>query len=122
MDPGQFLDTSAKTMCKLATLLWLIRWVLLIFLIFQRLFSAVYKSLPLGLKNCLQFQVFIETTRESSLSFVLAKFDGILGLGYPEISVGDVPPIWYTLFSATWNKTTTRLISILKVEGDLPIA
>jgi len=42
-------------------------------------------------------QVFIETTRESSISFVLAKFDGILGLGYPEISVGDVPPIWSSM-------------------------
>lgn len=39
-------------------------------------------------------QVFIETTREGSLIFVLAKFDGIVGLGFPEISVGKVPPIW----------------------------
>ncbi|XP_072960150.1 aspartic proteinase-like isoform X2 [Typha angustifolia] len=42
-------------------------------------------------------QVFIETTRESSLSFVIAKFDGILGLGFPEISVGNVPPLWYSM-------------------------
>lgn len=39
-------------------------------------------------------QVFIEATREASLQFVLAKFDGILGLGFQEISVGGVPPIW----------------------------
>jgi phytepsin len=42
-------------------------------------------------------QIFIETTRESSISFVLAKFDGILGLGFPEISVGDAPPLWYSI-------------------------
>ncbi|OAY82804.1 Aspartic proteinase [Ananas comosus] len=42
-------------------------------------------------------QVFIETTRESSLTFLVAKFDGILGLGFPEISVGSVPPLWYSM-------------------------
>uniref|UniRef100_A0A0D9UZW0 Peptidase A1 domain-containing protein n=1 Tax=Leersia perrieri TaxID=77586 RepID=A0A0D9UZW0_9ORYZ len=39
-------------------------------------------------------QKFIETTREPSLSFIVGKFDGILGLGFPEISVGGAPPIW----------------------------
>ncbi|KAK4402082.1 Aspartic proteinase [Sesamum angolense] len=42
-------------------------------------------------------QVFIETTREGSLTFVLAKFDGILGLGFQEISVGDTVPVWYNM-------------------------
>lgn len=42
-------------------------------------------------------QVFIETTREGSLTFVLAKFDGILGLGFQEISVGDAVPVWYNM-------------------------
>ncbi|OVA13515.1 Peptidase A1 [Macleaya cordata] len=42
-------------------------------------------------------QVFIETTREGSLIFVLAKFDGILGLGFQEISVGDAVPVWYNM-------------------------
>lgn len=46
---------------------------------------------------CVTFviQVFIEVTKEGSLSFVLGKFDGILGLGFQEISVGNVVPVWY---------------------------
>jgi phytepsin len=42
-------------------------------------------------------QKFIETTRETSPTFIIGKFDGILGLGFPEISVGGAPPIWYGL-------------------------
>ncbi|KAL5981697.1 hypothetical protein ACLOJK_015760 [Asimina triloba] len=37
-------------------------------------------------------QVFIEATREGSLSFLVSKFDGILGLGFQEISVGNATP------------------------------
>ncbi|CAM0958249.1 unnamed protein product [Alopecurus aequalis] len=42
-------------------------------------------------------QKFIEVTRESSVSFIVGKFDGILGLGYPEISVGQAPPLWLSM-------------------------
>lgn len=42
-------------------------------------------------------QVFIEATREGSLTFVLAKFDGIFGLGFEEISVGGAVPPWYNM-------------------------
>ena len=37
----------------------------------------------------------MEAKKEGSLSFVVAQFDGILGLGFQEISVGDVVPLWY---------------------------
>ncbi|XP_024968112.1 aspartic proteinase oryzasin-1-like [Cynara cardunculus var. scolymus] len=46
---------------------------------------------------CIEDQDFIEVTKEGSLSFVLGKFDGILGLGFKEISVGDLQPVWYNM-------------------------
>ncbi|KMT04132.1 hypothetical protein BVRB_8g185820 [Beta vulgaris subsp. vulgaris] len=42
-------------------------------------------------------QEFIEATREPSITFMVAKFDGILGLGFQEISVGNAVPVWYNM-------------------------
>uniref|UniRef100_A0ACD5W1Q6 Uncharacterized protein n=1 Tax=Avena sativa TaxID=4498 RepID=A0ACD5W1Q6_AVESA len=44
-------------------------------------------------------QDFIEAILEPSITFMVAKFDGILGLGFKEISAGDTEPVWYNMVS-----------------------
>lgn len=46
---------------------------------------------------CVEDQDFIEVTKEGSLAFVIGKFDGIFGLGFKEISVGGLQPVWYNM-------------------------
>ncbi|GMY28052.1 aspartic proteinase-like [Fagus crenata] len=43
-------------------------------------------------------QEFVEVTREGFLTFLSTEFDGVLGLGFRDISIGQVTPVWYNMF------------------------
>uniref|UniRef100_A0A2P2KA76 Uncharacterized protein MANES_03G213100 n=1 Tax=Rhizophora mucronata TaxID=61149 RepID=A0A2P2KA76_RHIMU len=42
-------------------------------------------------------QEFVEVTREGFLALLGTQFDGVLGLGFQDIAIGQATPIWYNM-------------------------
>jgi len=76
-----------------------------------------------------QGQYFAEATKEPGIAFLFSKFDGILGLGFDNIAVDKVKPVFYNMmeqglvenkmFSFWLNRTSTKDGTPSEVGGEL---
>ncbi len=44
-------------------------------------------------------QVFAEATALPAIPFIFAKFDGVLGMGYPDVAIDRITPVFDQIMS-----------------------
>lgn len=44
-------------------------------------------------------QVFAEATALPAIPFIFAKFDGVLGMGYPNVAIDGITPVFDRIMS-----------------------
>lgn len=44
-------------------------------------------------------QVFAEATVLPAIPFIFAKFDGVLGMGYPDVAIDGITPVFDRIMS-----------------------
>lgn len=44
-------------------------------------------------------QVFAEATALPAIPFIFAKFDGVLGMGYPDVAIDGITPVFDRIMS-----------------------
>lgn len=81
--------------------------VLIILLKHVPLFFFFFNSLSVLTPLCLQIaglpvpgQQFGEAVKQPGITFAVARFDGVLGMAYPSISVASVVPLFDTAMAA----------------------
>jgi cathepsin D len=60
---------------------------------------------------------FGEMTKLGGISFIAAKFDGILGMGFQSISVDNLPPVFFLMFSEGIISENSFAFYLTKVPG-----
>lgn len=61
--------------------------------------DLLFVFFPLQVGGIPVVQVFAEATSLSAMPFIFAKFDGVLGMGYPNVAIDGITPVFDHIMS-----------------------